>query len=384
MPCIRNCIISYNMSVQRPQILFCMHMPPPVHGAAVVGQQIYDSQLIRDKFDCSFVNYSTSGTLGEIGRFSVKKIVTVIQFIKSVQRKLNEQHPQLVYITPSLSGWAFYRDWFMMRMLKHNKCTIIAHFHNKPPLAFTQKWYNKWLYRSFFNGIHTIFLANSLAATFRDYLTAGHIHICPNGMPDNQQCQSEKSYERLYSFLFLSNMMEEKGVIVLMEACALLKKRGCHFECHFIGQWSDITEQRFKSLSDDLDISTIVHAHGGVYGHEKAKFFSRADAFIFPTYYTGETFGLVLLEAMQYSLPIISTPEGGIPDVIDDKVGFLVEQRNSAALADKMQYFIEHPNVGREMGTQGRLKYEREYTLPKFESRITDILTNVIKTSGLQ
>ena len=99
---------------------------------------------------------------------------------------------------------------------------------------------------------------------------------------------------------------------------------------------------------------------------------------MFPTYYTGETFGLVLLEAMQYSLPIISTPEGGIPDVIDDRVGFLVEQRNSTALADKMQYLIEHPDIGREMGKRGRLKYEREYTLSVFERRFVHILNEML------
>lgn len=361
----------------RPKILYCLHLPPPVHGAAVVGQHIHDSQLIRDMFDCSFVNYSTSGSFGEIGRFSLKKIVSVLQFVRSIRTKIQNENPQLVYLTPSLSGWAFYRDWLMVRMIKRQKCPVIAHFHNKPPLAFTQKWYVKWLYRSFFNGLHTIFLANCLADTFRDYLTDCYIHICPNGIPDNLQDQSEKSSGRPYSFLFLSNMMEEKGVIVLLEACALLKKRGYNFECHFVGQWSDITEQRFKSLSDNLDISAIVHAHGGVYGNEKAKYFAQADAFVFPTCH--ETFGLVLLEAMQYSLPVISTYEGGIVDIVDENVGFLVEKRNNEALADKMQYLINNSELGREMGMSGRLKFEREYTLQVFEKRLTNILSEVIK-----
>ena len=367
----------------RPKILFCLHLPPPVHGAAVVGQQIHDSQLIRDTFDCSFVNYSTSGSLGEIGRFSVKKIVSVLQFIKSIRIKIQSEKPQLVYITPSLSGWAFYRDWLMARMIKRQKCPVVAHFHNKPPVVFTCKWYNRLLYKSFFRGLHTIFLSICLAETFKAYLQPPLVHICPNGMPDNVQNTPSEHVRNPYAFMFLSNMMEEKGVIVLLEACALLKKRGCDFICNFLGQWSDITEQRFISLTEEQGLSERVHAYGGVYGQEKAKYFSQADAFVFPTYYTGETFGLVLLEAMQYSLPIISTPEGGIPDVIDDKVGFLVEQRNSTALADKMQYLIEHPDIGREMGKRGRLKYEREYTLPVFERRITDILTNVINTSGL-
>ena len=40
----------------KPKILFVMHMPPPVHGAAMVGQFIHDSQLINSSFDCHYVN----------------------------------------------------------------------------------------------------------------------------------------------------------------------------------------------------------------------------------------------------------------------------------------------------------------------------------------
>lgn len=359
-----------------------MHMPPPVHGAAVVGKQIYDSQLIRDSFDCAFVNYSTSGSLGEIGRFSIRKIVSVLQFIRLIRTKIQNEKPQLVYITPSLSGWAFYRDWLMVRMIKRQKCTIVAHFHNKPPLSFTRKWYNQLLYNIFFRGVHTIFLANCLAETFKDYLQPQLVHICPNGMPDSVQKTLSKHVNNSYTFLFLSNMMEEKGVIVLLEACALLKKRGCDFICDFLGQWSDITEYRFISMTEEQGLSERVHAYGGVYGQEKSKYFSQADAFVFPTYYSAECLPLVLIEAMQYSLPIISTPEGGIPDVIDDKVGFLVEQRNSIALADKMQYLIEHPGVGRAMGKRGRLKYEHEYTLSVFERRFVDIINDVCSISA--
>lgn len=357
-----------------------MHMPPPVHGAAVVGKQIYDSQLIRDTFDCSFVNYSTSGSLAEIGRFSLKKIVTVFDFIRQVRKRIRNEQPQIVYITPSLSGWAFYRDYLMMRMLKRQKCQVIAHFHNKPPVRLTQKWYNKCLYRRFFHGIHTIFLANCLMEPFKGYIPLKHVHICPNGMPDvatNTEVIRQKI--RPYTFLFLSNMMEEKGVIILLQACALLKQRGCRFVCNFIGQWSDVTEPRFNALCTELGLSNNVHAYGGVYGAEKNVYFQQSDAFVFPTFYPAECLSLVVLEAMQHALPIITTDEGALPEVVDGGCGVVVPRQDNYALADKMQYLIEHPDVGCAMGKQGRLKYEQEYTLMTFEHRLTGILENVIK-----
>ena len=116
---------------------------------------------------------------------------------------------------------------------------------------------------------------------------------------------------------------------------------------------------------------------GGVYGEQKDKYFSHADAFVHPT--MNDCFPLVILEAMQHSLPIISTLEGGIPNIVDDKVGFLVERGNSQALADKMQYLLQNIEIGKEIGNHGRLKYEREYTLPVFEKRLVGILSEVLR-----
>ncbi len=74
---------------------------------------------------------------------------------------------------------------------------------------------------------------------------------------------------------------------------------------------------------------------------------------------------LVLLEAMQYSLPVVSTPEGAIPDVVDDGVtGFLVPQRDTSALADKLEVLIKDPDLRVKNGSRGKVQnMSREFTL---------------------
>jgi len=51
----------------KPKILFIMHMPPPVHGAAMVGQFIHDSESIKQSFDCHYVNMAVATRLEDIG-----------------------------------------------------------------------------------------------------------------------------------------------------------------------------------------------------------------------------------------------------------------------------------------------------------------------------
>ena len=84
---------------------------------------------------------------------------------------------------------------------------------------------------------------------------------------------------------------------------------------------------------------------------------------------------MVLLEAMEQSLPCISTNEGGIPGIIEEgKTGFIVEKHSPQQLAEKIEYLIDHPMICAEMGKAGKEKFQREFTLEKFENRMKDIL----------
>jgi glycosyltransferase involved in cell wall biosynthesis len=83
---------------------------------------------------------------------------------------------------------------------------------------------------------------------------------------------------------------------------------------------------------------------------------------------------------MQFSLPVISTLEGGIPDIVEDGVtGFLVPQKNAEVLAEKLEILIKNPVLRNKMGTEGRTKFENKFTLSVFENRLKEILNTILK-----
>jgi len=180
----------------------------------------------------------------------------------------------------------------------------------------------------------------------------------------------------ILQILFLSNMMEEKGVWTLLEACRIVKSKGYRFTCSFVGKWSDISESEFRQRVTMYGLGDSVTAYGAKYGEEKRAFWKQADVFVFPTYYHNECFPLVLLEAMEQGIACISTREGGIPDIIEDGVtGYLVDKKHAVQLADKLIYLMEYPVKLRELGEAGREKFRKEFTLQRFESRMREILT---------
>lgn len=180
-----------------------------------------------------------------------------------------------------------------------------------------------------------------------------------------------------FNIFFLSNMMLEKGVWTLLDACHILKDRGYDFVCNFVGKWSDIGEGEFTAHLQQYKLEDVVVAHGEKYGNDKEMYWMQADLFILPTY--NECFPLVLLEAMQHGVACIASREGGIVDIIDEgETGYIVPMKNALVLAEKMAYCMEHRDLCREMGRKGRTKFECEFTLQRFEERMCDILKELV------
>ena len=120
---------------------------------------------------------------------------------------------------------------------------------------------------------------------------------------------------------------------------------------------------------------TLVNYWGRKYGSEKDVLWKDADIFAFPTFYDNETFGLVNLEAMEYALPVVSTNEGGIPDVvINGQTGYTVDKNNPEALADALERLFRNPELGILMGKAGRKRFEEMFTEETFERNIRECL----------
>ena len=82
-----------------------------------------------------------------------------------------------------------------------------------------------------------------------------------------------------------------------------------------------------------------------------------------------------IFEAMQFRLPLISTFEGAIPEIIEDGVnGFLVAQKDVIALANKLEVLIKDKELRSKMGAAAYLKFSNNYTLEIFENNMVKVL----------
>ena len=108
--------------------------------------------------------------------------------------------------------------------------------------------------------------------------------------------------------LFVAILREPKGLISLIEACALLQLRGSPFELAVAGDFESpefATQARHRIA--ELGVSAHVRFLGVIQGDAKSEAFAWADVFCLPTYHESETFPTVLLEAMSFGLPVVAT-----------------------------------------------------------------------------
>ena len=358
----------------RKRILFILHLPPPVHGASVVGAQIRDSRLVADSFETRFINLSASQRLGEIARFSFRKVTFLFQLLKQVRKTVREWKPDLVYVTPTSQRPGFLKDYVLVRMLKREGCRIIVHMHNAGVSECQDRWLDNYLYSRFFPNLQVIQISEGLYPDIQKYVPAVRVSVCSNGVAEMDLPAVPQS--PVPTLLFFSNLLRGKGIFDFVDACRLLKEKGVPFRADIAGgETADLDGRGLQALLKQSGLEDRVRYHGPAYDAEKAALFARADVFVFPSY--KEAFGLVAAEAMSARLPLVATTVGSLPQmVVEGENGFLVDPGDVPALADRMERLLNDPELRRAMGEAGYARYREKFSLEQFERRITEILAD--------
>lgn len=352
-----------------------MHMPPPVHGAAMMGKYIHDSKLINDKFECHYINLTTAKSLQDIGKGGIKKLWKFACLLTKIVKRLVGIHPQMVYVTPNSHGGPFYKDFVVVELIKLLGYKVIVHYHNKGVATCQDKWLDDKLYRIFFKNIKVILLADALYQDVEKYVKRENVFICPNGIPTSLDVEptSERN-NAIPQLLFLSNLLVDKGVLVLLDALKILKERGYSFVCNFVGgETAEIDAARFAEEVEKRGLNDMAVYLGKKYGAEKNEEYRKSDVFVFPS--LNEAFPLVNLEAMEFKLPIVASEVGGVTaEIKNGENGFVCEPGNTDAFVESISKLLDDSDLRKKMGEDGYRRFTENFTLKSFENRFADSL----------
>ena len=176
-------------------------------------------------------------------------------------------------------------------------------------------------------------------------------------------------------------LVEKKGIEYSIRAIAQLVQSHPNIEYHIIGDGP--LKEEFQRLIQDLKINHRVKLLGWKNQQEIINILDTCQIFIAPsvTAKDGNQDAPVntLKEAMAMGLPVISTHHGGIPELVEDGVsGFLTPEREAAAIAEKLRYLIDHPEVWPQMGQAGRARVEELYDMNKLNDELVEVYQQLL------
>ena len=156
-----------------------------------------------------------------------------------------------------------------------------------------------------------------------------------------------------HHILFVGQCAEYKGVEFLLRAIPMLTDKGVILDV--VGNTAGEPQyfSRLRQVVKELDLQDRVTFHGHINDIEKlALFYKSADLFVLPSLVEG--FGIVLLDAMSFELPIVATKAGSIPELVKDGVnGILVPPADPLAISKAINHLLGSSTLREKYGQAG-------------------------------
>jgi len=251
------------------------------------------------------------------------------------------------------------------------KCPLVFTAHGLLYSGFEAR---RSLYRKFSRYINKITaVSNQVAIRHKEYLYwENPIEIIENGSKkiifnhiDGLKLRTEFLIPKdCFVFITVGNIRPEKGIEDLLEAIFVLKKNSekIIFKVLIVGASQDnIYYEKMRKLSFDLNIDENIIFVG--HRTDISSVYSCANSFILPS--RSEGLPMVVLEAMSCKLPVIATKVGGVPQVLQNEAGILVEIQSPENLANAMLIVMENSELRTKIGSRGYDRFIENYSVDK-------------------
>jgi glycosyltransferase involved in cell wall biosynthesis len=210
---------------------------------------------------------------------------------------------------------------------------------------------------------------------------SGRISLVPSGV-DNKAIRESPTAnkEDEADAIYVGRLVEYKGVHIFVEAIGILRRLGKMVKASVVGDGPEMG--RLRQLARDLEIDDRVRFYGRIEdGARVISLMKAAKMFVYPAAPLGG-WALTPLEANAAGLPVISTRSGpvvGTNEVIRDGYnGFLLAEATPWAMADKIAFLLENPEVRERMRRQA-LEFANRYDWDKQTESIEDVYSGLVR-----
>ncbi|MCX7787880.1 MAG: glycosyltransferase [Spirochaetes bacterium] len=207
------------------------------------------------------------------------------------------------------------------------------------------------------------------------------IHLLPAGIRMEEHPLVPFEHRDPYLVLSVGRLVDIKGFHYAIEGFQKVKERIPQAKYMIVGNGPE--KPALEALATSLGLSEHVKLVGEKIDHEVQSLYNRASVFVLPSIVTPqgaeEGQGLVLQEAQASGIPVVATNIGGIPEgMIDGVTGFLVPQKDSKAIAEKIIYLLEHSDSRRRMGEAARAYVQDRFSMEMLTNQLIRLYSTLL------
>lgn len=355
-----------NSPHRRPRVLFFAPFPPPIGGATVSSELLLSRLKQRDNLTVTIVNMSRK-SIGTIS--NLKMLVYVFWQLLRV----GSQHDLITFHANSrarmLAG-----PWLYLCARLLGKPIIMRAFGGSFDEQYQRlpRFYQLWMRRTYLQADVCLLESHKMVDYFSS-VGARRAEWFSNFTRDAGLIQSTPYKTHCNRFVFLGRVIREKGIDTILQAIPLLDPM---VQIDIYGPLDD----SFTAQSiDALGAGKVVH-RGILHPEQIVEKLWDYDALVLPTYWPGEGYPAVVLEAYAHGIPVIVTKWLVLEEIVDQSSGILIDLKSPDQLATAINHLHRDKELYESLQKGARCKASR-FSAEKWAERFEQLCYDLVEQS---
>jgi len=363
---------------------------PPITGQSEAFEILLKG-LDDGKQKILLINLSPSNDKDYGSGFRYRRILDVIVVLTKVLLIEIKHRNNLFYITVAQSTLGFIKDMLIIKMLSLFRKNITAHIHggNFNQFYNTQNSVTKYLIRHTYRRVENIIVLSEKFIEMFDFDSAilSKVKVVKNCCNlDFSLGLKKKINNNHIEITYLSNLIESKGFMDLLELAKMLKENNRSFTINIAGdfvinkeepsQISSIQELKnaFYSKIEKYNIKKHINYLGVVNPQNKDLLLKKTDFLVLPTKYNNEGQPISLIEGLAYGCVLLSTNYRAIPDMlIENETGLYIKNGEPSTIFSAIEKII-NDNSFEKMSLNSSSLYNNEFKKNMYIESIKNII----------
>jgi glycosyltransferase involved in cell wall biosynthesis len=349
--------------------LLILNIPPPYGGGEIRAKLLFDFFSGNEDYHL-ITNSNENKNKSNQGKVSFKNIRINIAYSLKNGKAIWKHKPKVVYTSIPKDFFPLLKIVPVLLMSKMRGAKLIGELAGRNFYFLEKRGYKYKIGRYLLKKFDSIrVLGNSVLETLNSHGLKKCVVIdngIEMGMGLVRTSKKIPSPGSPVQFLFIGALSQQKGIFVTLEIIKELVAKDINFQYHIVGEWkSEKDKNEAFTYIRNYNLESNIVFHGVLLREKKWQLLSSSDIFIFPSFNEGQP--LVVIEAMAFGLPVISSSVGAIPDTMEEGVnGFMIKSNESNEFVERILSIIKNPELFASFSESNLKTYEKRYTSAQY------------------